>query len=161
MIQMKRCSWQKIYLHSWRQGKGKEWTRGVQPARDRKYGSSSTGLGPKGSREGTVALVFRAEAIVAQERSWEGGGKTHPEASLSLQGSCSVSGCWAQLQASHRRCLDDMALRVCFQGTEKEGRKEWMDPEIEQMENSQHKYDGKIWCYCNRKGRENCWLYNL
>ena len=82
------------------------------------------GLGFRGWGEGAGLLVPRTEAVVVQERSYEGAGKIYPEISLS-------SSSWSlqcllllnPMQAAQQRDSDNMVQsQVSLQGTE-HGRK--------------------------------------
>ena len=82
------------------------------------------GLGFRGSGEGAALLVPRTEAVVVQERSYEGAGKIYPEISLS-------SSSWSlqcllllnPMQAAQQRGSENMVQsQVSLQGTE-HGRK--------------------------------------
>ena len=86
------------------------------------------GLGFRGWEEGAALLVPRTEAVVVEERGYEGAGKIHPETSLSSSpGSLQCLLLLNPMQAGQQRGLDNMVQRqVSLQGTEHGGRRNWI-----------------------------------
>ena len=86
------------------------------------------GLGFRGWGEGAVLLVPRTEAVVVEERSYEGAGKIYPETSLSSSpGSLQCLLLLNPMQAAQQRGSDNMVQsQVSLQGTEHGGKRKWI-----------------------------------
>ena len=86
------------------------------------------GLGFRWWEEGAALLVPRTEAVVVEERGYEGAGKIHPETSLSSSpGSLQCLLLLNPMQAGQQRGLDNMVQsQVSLQGTEHGGRRKWI-----------------------------------